>query len=310
MATGGVDQAVHEVQITKEIREPELLRLPNVVGVGIGFKEVKGKPTDELALLVYVERKLPRKDLGRDAIVPDECDGTKTDVVETGPLEALALTARVRPCRPGVSLGHWRITAGTFGCLVQDRCAPCRVYVLSNNHVLANSNAAAAGDPVLQPGRYDGGRYPADLVARLERFVAIRFGSADRYNLVDAALARPLDLRLTIGSTLGLGLPRGTAEAALGQDVVKTGRTTGTTTGRVTGIDATVAVGYGASGTAYFRNQIITTNMSQGGDSGSLLLERADRRAVGLLFAGSSRVTIHNNIRNVLLALGVELVTA
>ncbi len=310
MATEGVDQAVHEVQITKETREPELLRLPNVVGVGIGFKEVKGKPTDELALLVYVEQKLPRKDLDPDAIVPDECDGTKTDVVETGPLEALALTARVRPCRPGVSLGHWRITAGTFGCLVQDRCAPCRVYVLSNNHVLANSNAAAAGDPVLQPGRYDGGRYPADLVARLERFVAIRFGSADRYNLVDAALARPLDLRLTVGSTLGLGLPRGTAEAALGQDVVKTGRTTGTTTGRVSGIDATVAVGYGASGTAYFRNQIITTNMSQGGDSGSLLLERAGRRAVGLLFAGSSRVTIHNNIRNVLLALGVELVTA
>ncbi|NOY45064.1 MAG: hypothetical protein GXP50_06405 [Deltaproteobacteria bacterium] len=310
MATEGVEQAVREVQIAKEAGEPDLLGLPNVVGVGVGFKEVKGKPTKDVALVVYVERKLPKKDLGRNAIVPQQCDGAKTDVVETGPLVALALTARIRPCRPGYSIGHWRITAGTFGCLVRDRCSPGRVYVLSNNHVLADSNAAAVGDPVLQPGRHDGGAYPADLVARLERFVAIRFGSADRYNLVDAALARPVDLRLAVGSTPGLGLPMGTAEAVLGQDVVKTGRTTGTTTGRVTGIDATVAVGYGTKGTAYFRNQIVTTNMSQGGDSGSLLIERAGRRAVGLLFAGSSRITIHNDIHNVLLALGVELVVA
>ncbi|RMG90942.1 MAG: hypothetical protein D6708_07805 [Candidatus Dadabacteria bacterium] len=311
MAGEGVDpQAVQEAQLAKEAREPELLGLPNVVGVGIGFKEVKGKATKDLALVVYVEKKLLKKDLPRNAVVPQECEGTKTDVVETGRLEALANTARLRPCRPGFSLGHYRITAGTFGCLVRDRCPPCRTYILSNNHVLANSNGASPGDPVLQPGRYDGGAYPRDLVARLARFVPIRFGSPDRYNLVDAALALPVDLRAVIGPIHGLGLPAGTAEATLGQAVVKTGRTTGTTAGRVTGIDATVAVGYRASGTAYFRNQIITSNMSQGGDSGSLLLERAGRRAVGLLFAGSSRITIHNTIHNVLIALGVELVVA
>ena len=92
--------------------------------------------------------------------------------------------------------------------------------------------------------------------------------------------------------------------------VTKSGRTTETTTGRVIGVDATIAVGYGASGTAYFRNQILTTGMSQGGDSGSLLLERGTGAATGLLFAGSSRVTVHNNISNVLMALGVEIVTA
>ena len=92
-------------------------------------------------------------------------------------------------------------------------------------------------------------------------------------------------------------------------EVVKSGRTTQTTTGKVTGLNATVAVNYGV-GVAYYRNQIITTNMSQGGDSGSLLLSKADRKATGLLFAGSSVVTIHNNIANVLMALGVEVVTA
>jgi hypothetical protein len=36
--------------------------------------------------------------------------------------------------------------------------------------------------------------------------------------------------------------------------------------------------------------------MSQGGDSGSLLVDGEGDKAVGLLFAGSDEVTIHNPI--------------
>ena len=64
------------------------------------------------------------------------------------------------------------------------------------------------------------------------------------------------------------------------------------------------------AGVAYFRNQIFTKAMSQGGDSGSLLLSRADQKATGLLFAGSPQVTVHHNIANVLMALDVDLITA
>ena len=182
----------------------------------------------------------------------------------------------LRPARPGYSIGHFRITAGTFGCLVRDTCPPCRIHILSNNHVLADSNSAAIGDPILQPGRHDGGTVASDTIARLTRFVPIRFGDPDRYNLIDAALATPGDLRDVIASVVGLGIPNGVEEATLGLDVVKSGRTTQTTAGQVTGIDATVAVNYGV-GVAYFRNQIITTSMSAGGDLGSLLMRRADR---------------------------------
>ncbi len=297
------------VQETKEANQDDLLTMPNVVGVGVGYKKSKGKETSTLCVHVYVEKKLDKKELAPDAIIPPNLDDVKTDVLEIGRVEALAFKSRVRPARPGYSIGHYKVTAGTFGCLVRDVCNPCHTYILSNNHILANSNAARKGDPILQPGKYDGGTYPADLVARLDRFVPIRFNQSKRYNLVDAALAKPVSLRKVIASVVSLGIPKGTVEATLGMNVVKSGRTTGTTAGKVIGIDATIAVNFGV-GIAYFHNQTLTTDMSEGGDSGSLLMSRTDRKATGLLFAGSRKVTVHNNISNVLMSLGVEIITA
>lgn len=303
-----IDIRLAGVQEIKEANEDDLFVMPNVVGVGIGYKEIKGEETDTLCVHVYVEKKMTKKDLATDAMIPSTLGDVKTDVREIGRVEALAFKSKIRPAKPGYSIGHYKITAGTFGCLVKDACNPCLTYILSNNHVLANSNAANRGDPILQPGKADGGSYPADLIARLHQFVPILFNQRERYNLVDAALAKPIDLRKVVASVAGLGIPKGTVEATLGMNVVKSGRTTGTTTGKVVGIDATIAVNYGV-GVGYFRNQILTSNMSQGGDSGSLLMSR-DRKATGLLFAGSTRVTVHNNINNVLMALGVEIVTA
>ncbi|MGH9148010.1 MAG: serine protease, partial [Vicinamibacterales bacterium] len=77
--------------------------------------------------------------------------------------------------------------------------------------------------------------------------------------------------------------------------------------GRITAINATVNVNYGGGKVARFVNQIVTTNMSAGGDSGSLLLD-LENRAVGLLFAGSSALTIHNDIRYVQALLGIRIV--
>jgi hypothetical protein len=88
--------------------------------------------------------------------------------------------------------------------------------------------------------------------------------------------------------------------------VQKTGRTTHYTVGRITAISATVDVGYGGGRVARFRDQIVTTNMSAGGDSGSLVTTQ-DNVAVGLLFAGSSIATIVNQIENVRSLLRVEV---
>jgi hypothetical protein len=319
----------------------ELMKLPNVVGVGVGYRTIAGQPTGDLSLKVLVIHKLPRAALTVSAMVPKRVDSVETDVIEVGELRAQQTPRdRWRPAPPGVSLGHYQITTGTFGAVVRDRASGARL-MLSNNHVLANSNAASPGDPILQPGTADGGTVQNDLIARLERFCPIVFntepgtcslantyarlgnwlaklaGSEHRLevwitrpqavNLVDAAVARPLEDDWISADILSIGPISGTAPAALGMPVRKSGRTTGFTTGEIIVLEATVTVSYGPGRAATFENQIITTPMSQGGDSGSLLVHGSENRAVGLLYAGSSQSTIHNPIQAVLDCLEVDL---
>ncbi len=81
-------------------------------------------------------------------LVLETIGGIPTDVVQTGRIRALQLpTERHRPAPGGVSIGHHEITAGTFGCLVRKNG---HTLILSNNHVLANSNDAQIGDPILR----------------------------------------------------------------------------------------------------------------------------------------------------------------
>jgi hypothetical protein len=240
--------------------------------------------------------------------------------------EALMLARRSRPAEGGYSVGHHRITAGTIATCVYDILPggttgsppghgvgiPPRTYILSNNHVLANTNNAQSGDPILQPGPYDGGANPADRIATLTRFVPITLEPptprALHRNLVDAAIAQgqfhDLDREIFwIGYVRGW---RRKANVRVGTLIQKTGRTTSYTTGRITAINATVDVGYGGGRVARFIDQIVTTNISAGGDSGSLVLSM-DNVAVGLLFAGSSVATIVNQIENVRSLLRVEV---
>lgn len=310
--------------------EDELLDLTGVVAVAPSLKVSKGQPTQTWALSVYVVDKQPKTKLSKAQLIPALIDGVPTDVVEVGEIRPLAFTAKTRPALPGFSIGHPTITAGTFGALVRNlrRCCPkdpCEhaddprheYLVLSNNHVLAASNQGTPGDLVIQPGSFDGGLSPSDAIATLERFEPLTLGPSraipGRYNLVDAAVARPLDTRNVTASVVGVVIPRGVGQALVGQQVIKAGRTTEVTTGQVIATNATVVVGpYNSDGTGFgqFRHQIITTGMSAGGDSGSLLMTRSSLEAVGLLFAGSSTITIHNHISDVETALGVRPVTA
>jgi hypothetical protein len=314
---------IQEVQDKHEI---ELLQMDNVVGVATSLKTKGGKPTGEWSLSVLVESKKPKAQVEKTSLVPPRIDSVSTDVVEVGKLEALVFNAPVRPALPGYSIGHHNITAGTFGCLVRDirRCC-CKpekesdctqsreecagdYLILSNNHVLAASNQGKPGDLILQPGPFDGGVYPSSAIATLERFEPIVFTFPQGYNLVDAAVARPSHSRNATASIIGILIPRGVDQAFIGAPVIKAGRTTQVTVGIVIAVNATVAINYGI-GVAVFRHQIITTAMAAGGDSGSLLMD-ANLSAVGLLFAGSAVVTIHNHIADVEAALGVRPVTA
>lgn len=228
----------------------------------------------------------------------------RQDVSYEIPTQAFApsLNVRARPALGGYSVGHYKITAGTIATACYDRSdylssRPGSFYILSNNHVLANSNAASIGDPILQPGPYDGGTYPRDMIARLKRYIPIKFhsGLSRPLNYVDAAIAEG-NFRDLSREIYWIGyVDRTYSVPSVGLPVEKTGRTTGFRTGRITNINATVDVNYGGGRIARFARQIVTTNISAGGDSGSLVLNRQEG-AVGLLFAGSSTRTIVNNI--------------
>ncbi|MCY4063516.1 MAG: hypothetical protein OXG53_14185 [Chloroflexi bacterium] len=77
-------QRTREIAAVQERYDTWLMRFPNVVGTGIGYRQRKGQPTDELCLVVMVSQKLERSDLPDDAILPSELDGVLVDVVETG----------------------------------------------------------------------------------------------------------------------------------------------------------------------------------------------------------------------------------
>jgi len=306
-------------------------QLSNLVGVGLGVKWSNGQPTGKTALLALVSQKLPKDELSSEDMIPAKINEMPTDVLAIGePFAGQAepevgielLRERARPASGGYSVGHPNITAGTIGTCVYDLQGsgsnpagiPGRYYILSNNHVLANSNGATPGDPILQPGPFDGGTDPADRIARLNRFIPITFEPpvprAFHRNLVDAAVAEGQfhDLKREIhwvGHLRGW-TPR--AQVMVGMPVHKTGRTTNYTNGRITAVNVTVDVNYGGGRRARFRDQIVTTNMSAGGDSGSIVAARADNRAIGLLFAGSPVATILNQIQHVRALLRVEIV--
>jgi len=332
-----IEALIAQVRAVKRVRVGELLARRNVVGCGVGYKVSGGVRTDELSVVVSVTHKAHVSALAPEDLVPPEVDGVRTDVVETGMLRALqGPTDRWRPVPPGTSIGHYRISAGTFGCVVQRRG---EVFILSNNHVLADLNEGRPGDPILQPAVSDGGTAD-DRIATLAEFVPLDFGTgqpgcsvvgslakalnwlagligsahrlqpvwqAPGVNRVDAALARPLSPDLLGNEVLYIGAPAGVGTAMLGARVQKTGRSTGFTTGTITQIDATVRIDYYGP-TALFDGQLIASPMSRPGDSGSAILDE-DRRVVGLLFAGSDGATVINPIEDVLAAMNVEIVT-
>ncbi len=349
----------------QRLAQADLLRRTGVVGVAIGFRNFKERATDQLAVSVLVEQKKPVEALSEDDLVPQQVNGMRTDVVEVGRLEAhVDPRDRFRPNIPaGVSIGHYMVTAGTLGAVVFDRNTG-EPLLLSNNHVLANSNDAVIGDAILQPGPTDHGVRPDDIVAKLHRFEKLRFysdygqgpapptttppllpgggcdivelfvnvgnalakinGSAKRLtsvpapkaqssdapifpNQVDAALARPNNPTLFQQDIAAIGRPNGVKKPQLGMRIRKFGRTTGYTEGTIMLMNATVDVAYGENLQARFTGQVITSPMSQGGDSGALIIEEDSYQAVGLLFAGSRRATIFTPMDVVLDVMDVDL---
>ena len=278
--------------------------------------------------MIGVQKKLPKEDVPEAQLVAEEIAGVRTDVIEYGELRAQAdildaaswaLTQKRRPCPPGFSIGHPKVTAGTLGAWVH-RGDSEAYFMLSNNHILASSNDAEKGDAIRQPGPADGGT-EGDEVARLTEFVRIHFASEPNAesNKVDASVAEVLSLELVKLEIPAIGHICGFRDFELGERVRKTGRTTETTEGLVETVGATSRVNYGEKkGLAIFSDQFVVRtehdtggrDFSQGGDSGSVLVAEdgfvGGLLVGGLLFAGGSGVTIANRISHVVSLLNLR----
>jgi hypothetical protein len=183
--------------------------------------------------------------------------------------------------------------------------------------VLAESDQARVGDTIDQPGLIDGACTPLTRpgsplhpVATLRYFVPLASSQTD----VDAALAaaapgavNPSGSILQLGApghdqTLGAAPPvAGTGEALnagdLGMDVAKSGRTTGLTCSNIDAVSLNVKVDYYKDCaetqpyyTKTYRNQIGIggSHFTDSGDSGALVVDASNAKAIGLYFAGGT----------------------
>ena len=314
----------------------------NVVGVGIDEKYVDGVPTGVHSIKFLVRTKVQPSALSTSEKLPPSVDGIPTDVEEVGMIVPLATKAarakapaattmpnpktKIRPAQPGCSTGfrdptNTFIMAGTFGLVVKDTLN--NIYVLSNNHVLADENGVEAdgvttrralspGAPVFQPGLLDGGKVATDQIAELTRWIDLRADQTD--NKVDGAIAKALQPALVSRNILFIGPPTGTTVATKDMIVQKFGRTTSYRAGRVSSVFFDVSIPYEV-GEVMFSDQIAIRGLngkrfSDSGDSGSAILERSSNKVVGLLFAGATNanLTFGNHIADVLSQLKVQLV--
>lgn len=322
----------------------ELSENDNIIGIGEGHKWIRGENTGQKATVVLVRKKLGKDNLLRGSIIPQRLNNRPTDVIEVGDIRLYNdRTGMMRPARPGISIGHYKVSAGTLGAIVKDRLTG-ETLILSNNHVLANSSdgtddRAAAGDIILQPGSIDGSSDPSEAtIGYLERFIPLNRRVAasqcpiaklfettlnkciaifrpnyqikvlrenDAVNVVDCAVARPVSEAVVTDEILGFGKVAGIKEPEIGMEIKKSGRSSGITSSFILATDVTVRVDVGNKEYGIFTDQILAGPMSVPGDSGSLILTE-DNHAVGLLFAGSEKVTMLNRIDRVFDALNIR----
>ena len=237
--------------------------------------------------------------------IPDKIAGFDVEKIVFPKLKALGCAActdnahltcdptrvqKIRPISGGISVGHYRVTAGTIGCIVKD-AATGSPMILSNNHVIANQNNASAGDPIYQPGVIDGGN-SGSLVAYLTRWIPIDFNNT---NTVDCAVALiNSDYVNAWYGENGEQVPEKGfyTGSVVGDTCQKYGRTTGFTMNTIISTTASFPVRY-ESGDASFQNQMVFSSLSGSdnpccpGDSGSGLLD-TQGRLIGLVFAGGN----------------------
>lgn len=287
--------------------------------------------TGERAIKVVVREKTNA--VTDEAFIPAQIDhdgqSYVTDVEQgsvfllQGPPPPMAFAAQTPPFFGGYSISlQSENAAGTLGCIVQ--LEDGRLCLLSNNHVIGKGNLASVDtDIVVAPGQLDASmlNLPSAQIARLAKIHPINFSGM--VNTVDAAIAHLKEnmVRVEFFGWQGPLNPDYIVEPTEGMVVKKAGRTTGFTVGMIRstlGVIPNLGYGPGVDNKprfALFRQQLVIEGVggafSDRGDSGSLVVEAASNKPVGLLFAGGqtdngSNYTFANPIVDVKQALAIH----
>ena len=320
----GGDAAFQSAVRVQNRHTADLMRRQGVIGTAITVNAA-GDP----AIMVLTE--MP----SAFGALPRTLDGLEVIEEVSGKIVAMAgvshTAKQTAPIQLGTSggsvtdLANGYCCSGTLGALVQKGGVQ---YILSNSHVFAgdvvsggNGKVAAVGDDVTQPGYVDNNCSTSNtnIVGDVSS-LSTTYPPTSTPN-VDCAIAQVrAGMVSSTGAILEVGtISASTVGASVNQAVKKSGRTTGLTRSTISGLNATISVGYETEcgGTAYtktYTGQIVIKNRRSkflnSGDSGSLMVEdvSTNPRAVGLLFAGSSTTAIANPIGAVLGQLGATMV--
>ena len=215
------------LRIHKEVEE-ELMKIPGVAGVGIGFKEVEGIRTKEVCFRVYVYKKKNLHDISPQEVIPKTIRGYRTDVIELENTSTIVDDSRYRPVKGGIQIGNGSGSLGTLGCLATLN-SDGKWVALSNHHVMMAGNKQVADK--VKIGQADYSSCCCCSCGEIGEVVNASIGG-----LVDCAIATLNSDIAHVNEINGIGPVRGTTASVLGETVRKVGRTTGLTIGEVVDI--------------------------------------------------------------------------
>lgn len=299
---------IHKMKAVKEKYRDWLLSLDYVHTVAIGYKIQNGIPSDTPAIVVFTTNKRPSAEYSPNQHIPAFLDDYPTDIVEIPTFETYqsnssntANQEKYRPVPGGAEIympnspfSGGLCTLGMFVRSIREQDDYEDIYLLANAHCFPRADQS-----IFQPESLES----QDLIAYASRIVNSQHVDGGIAQMLNPDNADPYEI-------IGIGAPLGSYDltaANIGETVIKSGRTTGTTIGRIA---------YLYADADEKRDQIIiadiNTPFSDHGDSGSVVLmeEGAYRHyVIGLLWGGALNYTILSPIHDVCEELQISLIT-
>lgn len=310
LVTDTVDKRVYRMSKARGKRVRNVRAVEQTPVAAIGVAPGKG---DEYRLAVRLYR-------GSEGYQRELMRGLDRHMPEVDLVTGIRYTPRLT-MKAGGSIGHYKITAGTLGGFVED---DNNYYMMSNNHVFANSNQCFGGDPIVEPGPTDAGGSAPTVVGHLDRWFPLSKRARDN---VDAAIATFSDdvEFFNPWDYTGVGRIKKThvTNRMSVTKVIKRGRTTGVRRGRVSAFELDgIRIDYGTPtdpAIVTFDDQIeivgspASNAFSAPGDSGSFIIDQDTMQVYALLYAGGRDAsgidrTLANFIPDVFKAMKVRLV--